>query len=118
MFIDRIWGRLHAPGADDGKSGTDESDDDGSEDLPPLATRRTSKTESSSLVQECDKDALSDLEYYTLSQVDPYKTFGEDGNEAQDFPGLVCRHCAGPRKKGRKFYSESPRLFVRASSLH
>lgn len=114
IFIDRIWGRLHGPGASDDKSGTDESDDDSAE-LPPLATRRTTTTsrarkssradESSSLVQECDKHALSNLEFYTLSQVVPYKTFGGDGDDAQDLPGLVCRHCAGAR--GRKFFTTS-----------
>ena len=47
------------------------------------------------------------MEYYTLSQVDPYKTFGEDGDDAQGYPGLVCRHCAGARDSGRKFYTTS-----------
>ena len=66
-----------------------------------------------SLVHESEKASTSDLAFFTLSQVEPYKTLGQVGDGDSDdsrevgFPGVVCKHCMKNSNGGRKFFTTS-----------
>ena len=69
---------------------------------------------STALVQDADRVSTSDLTYFTLLQVEPYKTLGQSASSKEEdedsrevgFPGLVSRHCM-KMPKGRKFFTTS-----------
>ncbi|KAL7534172.1 hypothetical protein ACHAXR_005698 [Thalassiosira sp. AJA248-18] len=107
VFIDRVWERMHGPAL------SDDSDDEDTVKFDTMANKRKPipsnvRTVSTALVQDTDRASTSDLTYFILLNVDPYKTLGQSTSEEGEdscqigFPGLVCRHCMK-----RKFFTTS-----------
>lgn len=115
IFIDSVWERLHGtPLTDD-----EDTDDEGST-RPSFSTKTMQRNslilskDTTLLVEDLDRGSTSDLAYFTLLQVEPYKSAKlnaettenqEDSREIR-FPGLICRHCM-TTPNGRKFFTTS-----------
>ena len=111
IFIDRVWDRMHngpsaksvpntAASTSNSSSTVDVSEMDGPSEL--------FKASPLSLVQDADRNLSSDLTFFTLLQVNPYKMLSNNGDTDDDsreiigYPGLVCSHC-----NSRKFFTTS-----------
>ena len=108
IFIDRLWERLHGPAltSDEEDDEDEENDIDKDDDnTKAVAHRPNMKAASTSLVLETDRASTSDLMYFTLLQLEPYKPDGADSREI-DLPGVVCRHCMNT-PNGSKFFTTS-----------
>ena len=107
IFIDRLWERLHGPAlTSDDEDNDEENDIDKDDDNTKAVARRPNmKAASTSLVLETDRASTSDLMYFTLLQLEPYKPDGADSREI-DLPGVVCRHCMNT-PNGSKFFTTS-----------
>lgn len=113
IFIDRVWARLHGAG-----QGTIPSNNTGGSNMPTSASPTSSLLFQQSmgivanaLIQVSDRNFTSELTYFTLLQVEPYKSLEIDGDDDDEtnqigFPGLVCRHCMHS-SNGRKFFTTS-----------
>ncbi len=114
IFIDRVWERLHGCVESDDEDGTTDTESDPELNALLQLSVPLNQKPVSTLVHDSDKTSTSDLTYYTLSQVEPYKTLeqGTSSNLEDDssreigFPGLVCRHCM-KIPDGRKFFTNS-----------
>jgi len=128
IFMDRVWERIHGPVILTHDDDMDEEDSGSSDDDTNLlygtrassrrststyATNSVFKSMPTTLIQETDKTSTSDLSYFTLLHVVPYKTLGQVGYGDSDdsreigFPGVVCKHCMKKRNGGRKFFTTS-----------
>ena len=104
LFIDRLWERLHGPPLTSDEEGDDDSDED-DDNAMAVARRPNMKAVSTAIVLDTDRTSTSDLTYFTLLQVEPYKQDGADSREI-DLPGVVCRHCMNT-PGGSKFFTTS-----------
>jgi len=120
IFIDRVWERLHGPPLTDDEESDDDNNNNNTSSYGRHATRQatankakaSSISTSLSLIEETDKTSTSELTYFTLLQLEPYKTLRGQGYDGEDdsceigFPGLVCKHCM-KHPSGRKFFTTS-----------
>eukprot|EP00804_Cyclotella_cryptica_P028945 CCRYP_012373-RG/>CCRYP_012373-RG protein AED:0.05 eAED:0.05 QI:4461/1/1/1/0.36/0.25/12/996/975 len=118
IFIDRLWSRLH-DGLPVAVSDNNEDESSASQRTSAFSTAifsrngssETIKATSSALVQDADRSLTSDLAFFTLLQVAPYKMLGGSNSDDSDsreigFPGLICLHCNNT-PNGRKFFTTS-----------
>ena len=119
IFIDRVWERLHGSPLTDDEESDDDNYNNNTSSYSRHATRQATANKakassiqtSLSLIEETDKTSTSELTYFTLLQLEPYKTLGQ-GYEGEDegceigFPGVVCKHCM-KHPSGRKFFTTS-----------
>ena len=127
IFIDRVWQRIHGPALTDDDMSASESEDEEAHVSPKKTTQRKAppseaKAKNTLLVHEADKSSTTDLTYFTLLQVLPYKTVGQSEQDEEEdsreigFPGVICSHCNKKGKGGRN--GNGGRKFFTTSSEH
>lgn len=114
IFIDRVWDRMHNGPSEANAAITTVVPKPKKSNAKPSAValsieppiESVLKATPSSLIQDGDRSLTSDLTFFTLLQVLPYKMLGSDsGDDSREigFPGMLCSHC-----KKRSFFTTSP----------